>query len=186
MKSITIRLDDQLKSSAESVLDALGVSPTQAITQLYQYVAEHGRLPFRQITRTESPEDVVYEALRRTTLAHDALIDLQHTAPEKPGYDAKLRTTAAAISTASGYVTANLNFMAEFPATEKGKLAHVWSWSMMATALQDNLHKIAGADTGRPTNLDISIILLTKHLHGLKTWLNGGKPLAVPGETTPD
>lgn len=65
MKTITVRLDDELKAQAESALAELEVSPTQAITHLYLYVAQHGQLPFRVRPVAESPEEVY-----RATLAH--------------------------------------------------------------------------------------------------------------------
>lgn len=65
MKSITVRLDEELKAQAETALARLEVSPTQAITHLYLYLAQHGQLPFRVRPLAESPEEVY-----RATLAH--------------------------------------------------------------------------------------------------------------------
>ncbi|MEZ0585532.1 type II toxin-antitoxin system RelB/DinJ family antitoxin [Erwinia sp. STN24] len=65
MKSITVRLDDELKAQAEAVLEHLGVSSTQAITHLYLYLAQHGQLPYRIRPVAESPEDVYRATLHR-------------------------------------------------------------------------------------------------------------------------
>lgn len=65
MKSITVRLDEELKAQAEAVLARLEISPTQAITHLYLYLAQHGQLPFRVRPVAESPEEVYRATLAR-------------------------------------------------------------------------------------------------------------------------
>lgn len=42
---LTIRLNDELKQRAEAKLNPLGLTPTDAVTQLYRFIAEHGRMP---------------------------------------------------------------------------------------------------------------------------------------------
>lgn len=73
-KSITVRIDEELKTGAEDVLARLGVSPTEVVTCLYQYREQHGKLPFRIPTLAESPEDVFTALLRRIRTVHDLIV----------------------------------------------------------------------------------------------------------------
>lgn len=87
MKTVTVRIEDQLKAQAEDVLVRHGVSPTEAINHLYLYLAQHGRLPFRVRPVSESPEDV-YRSLLQQVRAVITLISsvtgLPAGAPERP------------------------------------------------------------------------------------------------------
>ncbi|HFQ7030048.1 TPA: type II toxin-antitoxin system RelB/DinJ family antitoxin [Yersinia enterocolitica] len=42
---LTVRIDDRLKKQAEANLAQLGLTATDAVTQLYRFIAEHGRMP---------------------------------------------------------------------------------------------------------------------------------------------
>ncbi|MEY4464019.1 MAG: DNA protein [Pseudomonadota bacterium] len=42
---IRARVEPELKEEAESVLDELGITPTQAVTMLYKYVAREHKWP---------------------------------------------------------------------------------------------------------------------------------------------
>lgn len=46
MATISTRIDDVLKSQAESIIKTYGSNPTEMITMLYQYIVEHERPPF--------------------------------------------------------------------------------------------------------------------------------------------
>jgi DNA-damage-inducible protein J len=43
---IRARVEPELKHDAEEIFDALGLSPTEAITLFYKQVSMHGGLPF--------------------------------------------------------------------------------------------------------------------------------------------
>ena len=43
---VTARMTQDKKDAANRILEQLGVNPSQAINRLYDYVLEHGRLPF--------------------------------------------------------------------------------------------------------------------------------------------
>lgn len=47
MATINIRIDDELKARSFAALQALGVSPSELLRHTLQYVADHGRLPFK-------------------------------------------------------------------------------------------------------------------------------------------
>jgi addiction module RelB/DinJ family antitoxin len=87
VKTVTVRIEDQLKAQAEEVLARHGVSPTEAVNHLYLYLAQHGRLPFRVRPVSESPEDV-YRTLLLQVRAVSPLISsvagLPAGAPERP------------------------------------------------------------------------------------------------------
>lgn len=42
---LTVRLDEQLKKRAELRLEAMGMTATEAVEQLYRFIADHGRMP---------------------------------------------------------------------------------------------------------------------------------------------
>lgn len=42
---IRARVEPELKEAAENVLDELGITPTQAVTMLYKYVAREHKWP---------------------------------------------------------------------------------------------------------------------------------------------
>lgn len=44
--TINVRIDTELKAQAEAELKKLDISTTKAISYLYGYVAQHGKLPF--------------------------------------------------------------------------------------------------------------------------------------------
>lgn len=57
LQQISIRIDDELKQRTDETMKLLGTNPTQAITLLYQYIAENGKLPFTVSSRLLSSED---------------------------------------------------------------------------------------------------------------------------------
>lgn len=86
MKTVTVRIEDQLKAQAEDVLARHGVSPTEAVNHLYLYVAQHGRLPFRVRPVSESPEDVfstLLKGLRTVKRLIDAVAGLPNDDPRR-------------------------------------------------------------------------------------------------------
>ncbi|HAT2303799.1 TPA: type II toxin-antitoxin system antitoxin, RelB/DinJ family [Citrobacter freundii] len=69
--NVNVRIDAELKQSADEAMQIAGVSPTQAVTLLYQYIAENKRLPFVVMTSVKTPDDLTSEAteLLATALA---------------------------------------------------------------------------------------------------------------------
>ena len=60
--NVNVRIDAELKQSADEAMQIAGVSPTQAVTLLYQYIAENKRLPFVVTTSVKTPDDLTSEA----------------------------------------------------------------------------------------------------------------------------
>ncbi|MBD8170356.1 type II toxin-antitoxin system RelB/DinJ family antitoxin [Erwinia persicina] len=88
MKTVTVRIEDQLKAQAEEVLARHGVSPTEAVNHLYLYLAQHGQLPFRVRPVSESPEDVYSNMLQQVRAVNTLIVSvsgLPADAPERPG-----------------------------------------------------------------------------------------------------
>lgn len=54
---LTVRLDEQLKKRAELNLEVMGMTATDAVEQLYRFIAEHGRMPLqaRVVTTDANP-----------------------------------------------------------------------------------------------------------------------------------
>lgn len=48
---LTVRLDEQLKKRAELRLEAMGMTATEAVEQLYRFIADHGRMPVTDVAR---------------------------------------------------------------------------------------------------------------------------------------
>ncbi|MFK0093760.1 type II toxin-antitoxin system RelB/DinJ family antitoxin [Pseudomonas sp. NPDC090592] len=59
MASINIRIDDELKARAYEELERLGVTPSELMHQVLQYVAEQGKLPFEPAKVAEEDEDFI-------------------------------------------------------------------------------------------------------------------------------
>ncbi|MEX8630979.1 type II toxin-antitoxin system RelB/DinJ family antitoxin [Salmonella enterica] len=57
LSQISVRIDEELKQRTDETMKLLGTNPTQAITLLYQYIAENGKLPFTVSTRLFTSED---------------------------------------------------------------------------------------------------------------------------------
>lgn len=57
LSQISVRIDDELKQRTDETMKLLGTNPTQAITLLYQYIAENGKLPFTVSSRLFSSEE---------------------------------------------------------------------------------------------------------------------------------
>ncbi|EAO3106846.1 type II toxin-antitoxin system RelB/DinJ family antitoxin [Salmonella enterica subsp. enterica serovar Ealing] len=60
--NVNVRIDAELKKSADEVMQIAGTTPTQAITLLYQYIAENKRLPFVVTTSVKTPKDLLCES----------------------------------------------------------------------------------------------------------------------------
>lgn len=154
MKSITVRLDEELKSRAENVLDTLDVNPTQAITHLYQYIAVNGRLPFRVNITAETPEDVYREALRRATAVSKSLDAMQNlpnlgerSALELSAFNQGVVPTMFAAADAATYIRANRDFMNTLRPRGDGSFHPEVSWPLVAhylTQAETALSEAAG------------------------------------------
>ncbi|OUM31031.1 bifunctional antitoxin/transcriptional repressor RelB [Pseudomonas putida] len=59
MASINIHIDDELKARAYEELERLGVTPSELMHQVLQYVAEQGKLPFGPARQAEEDEDLI-------------------------------------------------------------------------------------------------------------------------------
>lgn len=57
MATINARIDDDIKKQADDVLKRLNISQTEAILLLYQYIADHGKLPFTVSTEIMTEAD---------------------------------------------------------------------------------------------------------------------------------
>lgn len=69
--NVNVRIDAELKQSADEAMQIADATPTQAITLLYQYIAENKRLPFVVTTSVKTPDDLTSDAteLLATALA---------------------------------------------------------------------------------------------------------------------
>ncbi|APQ83433.1 type II toxin-antitoxin system RelB/DinJ family antitoxin [Salmonella enterica] len=63
MATLNVRLDDKLKNEAYAVLEKLNITPTEAVRLLFQYVAETGRMPVKNVTLSDS-EDALIQTVR--------------------------------------------------------------------------------------------------------------------------
>lgn len=65
MASINIRVDDDLKARAYRELEKLGVTPSELMRQVLQYVAERGQLPFKPVLMPEDDEALIVTVRER-------------------------------------------------------------------------------------------------------------------------
>ncbi|ABS10509.1 MULTISPECIES: type II toxin-antitoxin system RelB/DinJ family antitoxin [Shewanella] len=59
MGTINIRIDDELKERSFAVLEKLGVSPSEALRQMLEYVATSGAMPFKPVLLTAEDEALI-------------------------------------------------------------------------------------------------------------------------------
>lgn len=50
---MNVRLDSQLKEAGDAVLASLGMTPSQAVRELWQYLTENGHMPVAQRNNDE-------------------------------------------------------------------------------------------------------------------------------------
>lgn len=59
---LNVRIDEDLKKKAETVLTEQGMTATDAVTALYRFIAEHGRMPVqsRVVTMDDAVEMLIF------------------------------------------------------------------------------------------------------------------------------
>lgn len=75
--NVNVRIDTELKQSADEAMQIAGTTPTQVITLLYQYIAENKRIPFVVATSVKTPKDLLLESSALLAEAHAVLSNLQ-------------------------------------------------------------------------------------------------------------
>lgn len=65
MATINIRIDDNLKMRAFSVLDELDISPSELIRQALQYVADKKKSPFKTTVELEDDDSDIIEIAKQ-------------------------------------------------------------------------------------------------------------------------
>lgn len=65
MATINIRIDDALKARSYAALEKLGITPSDLLRDTLQYVADEGRLPFRQVLLSDDDAELLEEARKR-------------------------------------------------------------------------------------------------------------------------
>jgi RHH-type transcriptional regulator, rel operon repressor / antitoxin RelB len=79
MGSINLRIDDDLKTRSFAALEKLGVTPSEALRQMLEYIADNGRLPFKQVLLSDEDAEllaIVKERLRDPKPVRVSLDDL--------------------------------------------------------------------------------------------------------------
>lgn len=78
MATINARIDDDIKAKADEVLKKIDISHTQAISALYQYIADCGRLPFQIMPmQVKTPTDIqedIYNQLKSANASLNAIV----------------------------------------------------------------------------------------------------------------
>lgn len=54
---MNVRLDSQLKEAGDAVLARIGMTPSQAVRELWQYLIENGHMPVAKRNNDEAPSD---------------------------------------------------------------------------------------------------------------------------------
>jgi len=65
MATINVRVDDKLKAQSYAALEALGVTPSDALRQMLEYVAQNNKLPFQSILVNEDDLELIEVARER-------------------------------------------------------------------------------------------------------------------------
>lgn len=65
MSTISIRVDDKLKSDAYQVLQQLHITPSELLRQTLEYVAQHHKLPFKPVLLNEEDQALLQTVRER-------------------------------------------------------------------------------------------------------------------------
>ena len=65
MGTINIRVDNDLKAQSYAALEKLGVTPSELLRQTLEYVAQNGKLPFKQVLLNDEDADLIATARKR-------------------------------------------------------------------------------------------------------------------------
>lgn len=79
MGSINLRIDDDLKARSYAALEKLGITPSEALRLMLEYIADNERLPFRQALLSDEDAElveIVRERLRNPKPVRVTLDDL--------------------------------------------------------------------------------------------------------------
>lgn len=79
MGTINIRIDDDLKIRSYAALEKMGVTPSDALRLMLEYIADNERLPFKQTLLSDEDAalvDIVKERLRNPEPVRVTLDDL--------------------------------------------------------------------------------------------------------------
>ncbi|MCV5706779.1 type II toxin-antitoxin system RelB/DinJ family antitoxin [Escherichia coli] len=59
MGSINLRIDDELKARSYAALENVGVTPSEALRLMLEYIADNERLPFKQTLLSDEDAELV-------------------------------------------------------------------------------------------------------------------------------
>ncbi|EKN2250391.1 type II toxin-antitoxin system antitoxin RelB [Escherichia coli] len=59
MGSINLRIDDELKARSYTALEKMGVTPSEALRLMLEYIADNERLPFKQTLLSDEDAELV-------------------------------------------------------------------------------------------------------------------------------
>ena len=59
MGSINRRIDDELKARSYSALEKMGVTPSESLRLMLEYIADNERLPFKQTLLSDEDAELV-------------------------------------------------------------------------------------------------------------------------------
>lgn len=59
MGNINLRIDDELKARSYAALEKMGVTPSEALRLMLEYIADNERLPFKQTLLSDEDAELV-------------------------------------------------------------------------------------------------------------------------------
>ena len=59
MGSINLRIDDELKARSYAAREKMGVTPSEALRLMLEYIADNERLPFKQTLLSDEDAELV-------------------------------------------------------------------------------------------------------------------------------
>ena len=81
MGTITIRVDDNLKSEAQQALEDLNITPSELLRQTLEYVAQNHKLPFKPVLLNDEDLDLLETVRERLNDPKPVVVSLDDLQP---------------------------------------------------------------------------------------------------------
>ena len=80
---MNVRIDRQLKEAGDAVLTHIGMTPSQAVRELWQYLTENGHMPVAKKNDDEVLPDDIRSKVSSSRVSEGAAFSIQRPSPDE-------------------------------------------------------------------------------------------------------